>query len=303
MAVIQRQPNQLPHLISCDFTPLAGPAELSQTLHRMLTPFENISVATSMQPGEFSLQMLEAPQVAAEELQAAVRWKIKEVLDFDVEDAVIDVFEIPGQKERGRAPMVYVVAAQQDKVHQYVEPLQRAEAALEYIDIPELVQRNIAALLPEDEKGVALLHFGADEGLITLNRNNTLYLARGLDVGYRALLPQQPLSSSADESGLTLEEGIPPAQQRAFDDVILEVQRSLDYYESHFALPSITHLVIAPIPGEVPGMLSYFAAGLGLQVRMLDMNALLEVDTPLSNELQAQCYSAIGAALRLTEAA
>lgn len=89
-----------------------------------------------------------------------------------------------------------------------------------------------------------------------------------------------------------------PDQQRTLDAIVLEVQRSLDYYESHFAKPSINSLVIAPLPFEIPGIINYLAGALGLQVRLLDLNAVLETQKPLSNEEQANSFFAIGAALR-----
>ena len=89
-----------------------------------------------------------------------------------------------------------------------------------------------------------------------------------------------------------------PDQQRSLDAIVLEVQRSLDYYESHFAKPAINSLVIAPLPYEVPGLIKYLAGALGLQVRMLDLNAVLDMKQPMSEEQQAEVFFAIGAALR-----
>jgi len=91
---------------------------------------------------------------------------------------------------------------------------------------------------------------------------------------------------------------LPPAQQKALDAIVLEVQRSLDYYESHFAKPAINSLVIAPLPYETPGMIEYLASALGMQVRLLDLNAVLDTKMPMSNEQQAHGFYAIGAALR-----
>ena len=59
-------------------------------------------------------------------------------------------------------------------------------------------------------------------------------------------------------------DAIAPEQQQAMDAIVLEVQRSLDYYESHFGQPPINSLVIAPLQQNVPGLVDYFASNLGV---------------------------------------
>ena len=225
---------------------------------------------------------------------------------FDVNNAIVDVFEIPGQKERGRAPLVYVTAAEKDFLKQHIQILEEQELEVESIDIAELVMRNIAALLPEDQQGVALLKLDATKGLMTLTQDSSLYLARNIDVGYSSLstTTNSILGENPNEAdGLALEEGLAPDQQRSLDSIVLEVQRSLDYYESHFAKPAINSLVIAPLPYEIPGVIKYLASALGLQVRLLDLNTVLDTQMPMSEEKQASCFFAIGAALRESESA
>ena len=51
------------------------------------------------------------------------------------------------------------------------------------IDIMELSLRNLSALIPEDEGGLALMHLGGRDGLITMTQGRRLYLARKLETG------------------------------------------------------------------------------------------------------------------------
>lgn len=246
-------------------------------------------------PHMFSLILTEAPEVKPEELAAAMRWKIKDVIQYDLTDAVVDAFVIPGQKDRGRQAMAYTVCASTDVLGAYVTTIQQSQLKLSVIDIPPMVQRNIAQLLPEEKSGVALLALGKNQGLITVCRAGVLYLARDLDVGWGHF--ETAVKPQTDTSGLTLASDA-PANQRVFDTIILEVQRSLDYYESHFAQAAIQSLVIAPLPETVPGMLSYIAGNLGVQVRELDLNPMIEPQQKMERRLQALCLPAIGAALR-----
>ena len=68
-------------------------------------------------PKDYTLHRVEAPTVETEEMRAAVRWKIKDLLDTKIEETAIDVFELPQDAYRGRK-MVYVVASQKSSIQQ-----------------------------------------------------------------------------------------------------------------------------------------------------------------------------------------
>ncbi len=316
LAQVVRTTGSPPRLLLCEHQICAESASVRSALEAMLKDhhLQQARAVTVMAPGSFSLLLVEAPEVDPTELKAAVRWRIKDMLDFHIDDAVIDVFDIPGQKERGRTHMMYVVAARANLVQSRIDLLEQSSLALDVIDIPELTQRNVAALLPEDGAGVALLSFSDGAGLITLSQHATLYLARGIDVGLDALVPG-PADNDvvSTPAGLTLDTPFAPASEglsfgditlehrRAFDSIVLEIQRSFDYYESHFSQPPISALVISPLEREVPGIVEYLATNLGVAVRMLDLNAVLESAQVLDSAMQARCLPAIGAALRHEE--
>jgi MSHA biogenesis protein MshI len=292
---------QPPRLTLCRFTPYdtgEEPAALLQKLSKEQTLEATHCISIAPQ-ASFSLLLVESPEVDASELKAAVRWRIKELIDFHIDDAIIDVFDIPGQKERGRAKLMYVVASRTSTVQQHIDLLESNGLNLAVIDIPELVLRNIAALLPEDKSGVATLYIGRNHGMLTITRDRTLYLSRRIDLGLTQLIERLNTPPAEDEFVLDEQEPpMPPPLKSALDNIVLEIQRSLDYYESHFSLPPVGGLVMAPMEENIPGMMGYLGGSLGVPVRMLDLNALVECDETLTDQLQSQCLFAIGAALR-----
>ena len=240
---------------------------------------------------DYSLVMVEAPEVQPEEMVAAVRWRIKDLIDFNVDDAVIDVFEVPDTKAGSNKTMMYAVVARIAQVKHRIEKLLGAGLNLDIIDIPELALRNIAAMLPEDVAGVAMVYIGKDKGLITITRQDTLYLSRRINTGVSAL--PDTLMQNND----------PTVIEGWLGGVIIEIQRSLDYYESHFALPPISSLVVAPMPDHVPGVAEYISSQLDISTRMLDVKTLVDTEEELDYQKQSQCLLAIGAALRSEELA
>ncbi len=296
LARVLRSNGAPPALDLCAFEPLeaAEPQALARFARRHHCDATPCGIVAA--PDAYSLLLVEAPQVPPDELKAAVRWRIQDLIDFHIDDAVVDVFDVPVQKGAPRARMMYVVAARVPAIRRQTELVQDARLDLQVVDIPELAQRNIAAQLPEDVAGVALLHVSDGSGLITITRQSTLYLARRFELGTDAT--DAPLAFEGSSGG---DVEAAPAAQPWLDALVVEVQRSLDYYESTFAQPPIGTLVVGPLDEPVPGMADYLAGQLGISVRLLDLNSVIDCNEPLDEALQARCFAAIGGALRLEE--
>ena len=239
---------------------------------------------TVLDPNEYSLMLTEAPDVPPDELRAAIRWRLKDLIDFHINDATLDVFDLPGEKAAGRARSMYAVAARSAAIQRRADMMEAAGINLDVIDIPEMAQRNLASLLPEDAKGIVLLSFTPAGGLITISKQSDIYLSRNIDIGL------DMLAQSDDFTGL-------------FDRIALEVQRSLDYYDSHFRQAPITQLALAPMPKEIPGLVDYLKANLSATVLTMDLMKLMECDAEIPSGLQSACLTTLGAALRQEEKA
>lgn len=246
-----------------------------------------------LSPEQYSLRLVDAPDVSRAELGAAARWLIGDLVDFNVDEAVIDFFEVPQQTSRGRPKRIYVVAAEARVVQRMVDVVQASGLKLAAIDITELSLRNLSALIPEDEGGLALMHLGGRDGLITMTQGGRLYLARKLETGLDQL-------AGFETGRLDTGEGLALARDaELFDGLLLEVQRSLDYYESQLGQPPVPTLVVAPLEREVPELVPYLAKNLTVDVRALDLSDLIECSQPLPGDIQARCLSVVGAALRV----
>ena len=250
---------------------------------------ENLRCTSLVDIGDYSLILTETPAVPAAELRDAVRWRVKDMIDFSVEDAVIDVFNVPTLKG-GQDNMLYAVVVPRQAVRQRAMQLSDAGFALECVDIPEFAIRNLTSLMPEDVGGVTFVHLEENAGLITITRQNTLYLSRRFDYGRSRLAA----------AGVT---EVTPEIEGSLDGIVIEIQRSLDYYESHFAQPPVHGVVMSPLGHDIKGLADYLGSQLGIPTRIMALDALIEMEDPLSPGSEGQCLAAIGAALRYGEAA
>ena len=279
-------PGDIPAITHFDFRPWDG-EEQGKVLARLAADYDlkRARCTTVLDPSEYSLLLTEAPDVPAEELRAAIRWRIKDLIDFHINDATLDVFELPAAAgSGGKVRQMYAVAARSEAIQRRVNLMDAAGVNLDIIDIPELAQRNIAALLPEDINGVMLLSLGAGGGLITITKQGEIYMSRNLDTGLEAL----ELASD-------------PAAY--YDRIVLEVQRSLDYFDSHFRQAPIGHLVLTPMARPAPGLVEHLQSNLSVSVHELDLAMSVRCPMEIPTAAQARCLTTIGAALRHEEKA
>src|SRR3990167_2678636 len=119
--------------------------------------FGGHSCTTLLAPGEYQMLLVEAPNVPADELKTAIRWKIKDSLNYRVDDATVDVLQIPASKfGSDRAQSMYAIAAANSTIQKRIALFEQAKIALEVIDIPEMAQRNIAALFEQEDRALAV---------------------------------------------------------------------------------------------------------------------------------------------------
>jgi MSHA biogenesis protein MshI len=241
---------------------------------------------TSVLPaGSYELLLVDLPNVPRAEVADAIRWQIRDLIKFPAEEAIIEIFDIPQQSNPGSKAMAYAVVARRSTLQQHFTSIHEAGLSPAAVDIPELCIRNIAALLPQDIDGVALLYVDNARGILTVTRQGLLYFFRDIDTGLNSI-------AAVEEGELALDDDL--------SGILLEVQRSLDYYESHYDRRPVTELVVTSSmrTARLPEMLR---DQLGLAVSALDLSAHFELTSEIPLEHSAECLLAIGAALR-TEA-
>ena len=229
---------------------------------------------------DYELIQIEAPEVHPSELRSAVRWKLRDIINFPLSDAVIDVFDIPRQARHVETRIVFVVAARGEAVDRIVRLIKPRVRGFDVMDIPEMCLRNLSAMLPQDQDGVALLALGEGFAQLVLTCQGTLYLARRIELG----------ESLATAGSTTVEIDVAA--------VALEVQRSLDYYESHYDRPPISELVIAS--GDARGDLlrESLSTHTGMSVELFEVCELFEVSGGVEPDTRWPGLVALGAALR-----
>jgi MSHA biogenesis protein MshI len=278
-----------PQLRLLDSAPRHGSeAQALQQVRRSLS-LQRHRCTTWVDPGQYQVAQVTAPKVDATELRAALRWSIKDSLDFPVEQAMIDVLTIPVDgMPAGRDPLALVVAAKRQALAERVQAFQAAHVDLAAIDVLEAAQRNIAGLFEtQPGRGVALLAFHETDALLTFTRGGELYGLRHIELKLDAL---------AD----------PDQRDAVFERIGLELQRSLDGFDRQFSRVPLERLLICGHPAS-QSLSNFLKDNLYLPVDVADLREALDVG-PHAEALadasgQHAWYVPIGMALRQEAAA
>ena len=236
---------------------------------------------------EYQLHTFDAPKVPAEELKSAARWRVKDLIDYPLDSAMVDILDIPVDAN-ARNHAVFAVSARYDVLQRTVRRCQDAGIALAAIDIPEMAQRNISALFEEENRGLAFLAFEESGGLLTVTYRGELYLTRRIDI---------PLAKLLDKDA--------EVRAQLHERIALEVQRSLDHFDRQYSFITISRVMLAPLPADT-GLAESLAANIYVRVESADIRGALDCQgiPELSDPArQGLCLQILGAALRDENAA
>jgi MSHA biogenesis protein MshI len=167
--------------------------------------------------------------------------------------------------------MMYAIAAKRDAIAEHVAVAKRGGSDFDVIDIPELALRNLAARLPEAAEGLILLWLHAGSAQLLVIKAGTLYVARGVRFA-----------------------GDGPDVEA----IALELQRSMDYFESYYEQAPIAHLIVAPFDAPAQALVAELANLTAMRIQGLDLRAVLELPPGAETGFDRRSLLAIGAALR-----
>lgn len=224
---------------------------------------------------DYQLLLVERPEVPAAELRAAVRWRIRELVSAPLDSLVVDAFALPADAYRGRTPMTYCAVLAQARMQALAGWVADAGLRLQSIDVPEMALRNLGLLAGAEGQNLAVAMLGPRAGLICVQHGADLYMARRIEHG--------------------LEHGSADGAQLA-----LEIQRSLDYFESQLGKGYLSRLLLLPVSETEESALAELGRQLSVRVERLALEQLFP-ESPLLGLPAAQraaLLPAIGAALR-----
>ncbi len=258
----------------CDFLPAVGSAEQSRVLrdwvdHHGLKKAPCVGLIAQHDVQQFQL---EKPAVEDNEILQAVSWKIKDLINFDVNAAVVDTFELP-PSPKSPVKNINAVVANESVVADYVERIKQSGMELKVIDIHDLVSKNFNSIYDFSNQTIALLQFSDNEGLITIYHHEDLFVFRDIKIGL-----------------LGIEAEINDGEE-LYDNLLLELQRSMDYFESSYGHGLVQKMIVFPQTQGTERMATYLQNYVGYEFDFAQISFQGQPIAP-------SCFAAYCAALR-----
>ena len=250
---------------------------LKQVCKQIGAPNCKANISLSIEDSIF--HKIQKPNVPVEERDSSALFLMKDRLKQSVEETLLATIEYPEGCRHDDQLMA--IEVKRSRVEEIIHAVQDAGIEINAIDVMEL---NLGEILAFDEdmgKGVALLVEHENGVSLLLYRDHALYLIRRIQ----------------DIPDLV---GCLPAPGNAHmaDMLLLEVQRTLDYYDSLMSQPAPGHLLLAPSFVDLKPLAEHLDANLGPRVDSLDLNAIFEMTEPLDTGAQKDALGAIAASLR-----
>lgn len=230
----------------------------------------------------YQLLPVDAPQVPEAELGDALRWKVKDLIDYPAEHASIGAVLVPVASDSVHTRSAWVVVARRDAIAGRMRTARDARLELHSIDVPELALRNLA-LLASPDGACALLHVGLQRSTLVMVWRGDLCSVRRFDMTASALL-----------------DATPEQFESLVERLAQDVQRSADAFERHFHAAALGRLWVLEEQADL-ALSSALARHITLQVKPMKLADWIGIDTsrPLMDaKANIDFLPAIGAALR-----
>lgn len=221
-------------------------------------------------PEFYSLTLVDKPPVDAKDLKDAVRWAVQENIDFPMELAELDMFDLPSSASRdSNRKLLFVTVVRKELISRLLGYIHDNGLSASTVGISELSFRNtIATLFPEADRSIGLVRLTSNSGLINISRSAELFLSRRI----------------TGIPGHFSEDAWPDFK----DQLLLQVQRSIDYYESAMSQPPCDAIVVATTHSWQEKVCSYLDEMLPVPIRSFTQVLGQRFDLTLHNPEPAE---------------
>ena len=224
--------------------PLLHPAAHVDWVKKHLKGNINLLLADSL----YQLLLSDVPEVPEDEIESAIEFKAADLIHYDIEEAALDVIQLPDEAYRGRMKMAFIIATQKKPLREWSMALIQKGIRIDVIDVEHTQLRNLTVHL-QNYSETGLFHLENARGRLVLNFSGEMVLSRTFDSGLSTLITENTIQE--DELEITQSDDAQDDIQ--LETLVLEMRRSFDYYESQLGLGSIAevHLLCLPEHAEL----------------------------------------------------
>ncbi len=285
-----------------------GGEDTPQWLHKLGSlGLSGSQVIALLELDDYAVYKLPAPNVPPDELKAAARWQLKELVEGKLEQLTIDVLQA-GDDSRSQKEML-VFAARNAAIERVCQAGTASAKETRVVDVWETAQRNLqtaqASMDGLADKATAALMLLPGQCLLTICAGEELYYTRRLDADDRLFERATSTAKEAVREEVPLGFEYMPGDELSFgsmeseeSSLIIELQRSIDVWERSWPGRPLSRLYVLSAD-HAEAVARLLQKELGLRTLALLPQQLFTGDALAQGQvLPAACLPLLGAALR-----
>lgn len=294
-------------------------AAVSDAIRRLFInkQFKSKDVAASLSGNSVIVKKITLPVMSEQELAESIYWEAEQYIPFDIQDVNLDYEVIdPGTGPESQGSMeVLLVAAKKDKIADYTGVVAQAGRTPVVVDVDAFALQNAyeANYGLEATSVVVLLNAGASAININILAGGQSVFTRDVSMGGNAFTEavQKELNLPFDAAeevkkgqsvdGVTYEEAWPVLRAMT-DNVLLEVEKTFDFFKATAASDHIDRIVLSGGASRVEGFVEALQERFDAPVELFDPFRQVAFDSKklgaVPDEMAPLLAVALGLALR-----
>jgi type IV pilus assembly protein PilM len=292
-------------------------AAVADAIRRLFesTNIRTKDVAASVAGNAVIVKKITLPKMTDQELAESIYWEAEQYIPFDIQDVNLD-YQVVGQGAGAGTMDVLLVAAKKEKIADYTGVITQARRAPVIVDVDAFALQNAYEVNYglDPAQVVALVNFGASAVNINILSGGQSLFTRDISIGGNAYtdalqrelnLPYE--AADALKRGLPVEgyslETARPILRAVTENVLLEVQKTFDFFRGTTGSNRIDRLVVSGGASRVDGFVEMLAERFDSDVELFDPFKTVAFDAArfgvtAATDVQATAAVAVGLALR-----
>ena len=296
-----------------------GMGDLGRASELFSDGFRNLRAAMNFLGKSPIIRYMTLPKMPREEIREAIKWEARKVIPVPIEDLVLDYLVVGEMDDKdGKKLELIVVGAERSAVWSQVKEAKKAGIRVEAMDVNPLSLMNTVRLnyKKQMDENLVFVDVGDSKTDVNIAKTGILRFTRTVQVGgsdiSRAITDElhvpieeaERMKREEGMGGVKDGEGESPLAKTVkveVDRIIVEVQRSIDYYRAQFREGSIRRIILMGGTPLMPGFTEYFASYFDAQTELDDPFAEIHCEDVASPEIRMMApryATAVGLALR-----
>lgn len=227
---------------------------------------QGLSTAATLDDESMKIRKLELPKMPDSDLKEAVKWKMRDVVDGDIEEFIVRWSELPSTDNTKQLNLVGY-AVKKAAVNQVKQLLSKAGAHIDHIE-PSIVSLSAACELiyPSDDYWVGCLDIGQTSSIMSIMGNGKFYFSRPLPGVY------------VNNQNLAGEEFL----QR----IAAEIQNTLDTFSVIFKVETLQKVLLSGSGAKLGEIENYLTTNLGVECEVIKPFINLVIDDNMIEQVR-----------------